>query len=327
MRVSILGSGSWGTALAILLARNGHDVVLVSRNAEEIEDIQTHRVNRRYLPDTEIPSGVSVAHFPEVPPADLTVIAVPSRAVREIANYLPENDMLVPLAAKGLDADTGELMTEIVAKARPAARVGALTGPNLAREIARGVPTAAIAAFPTDDAAEIVRSAFSCRTFRVYKSGDVVGAELAGALKNVLAIAAGMSDGLGFGDNTKGALLARGLREMISLGSAMGARHETFIGIAGVGDLFATAASVLSRNFRLGKALGEGVKLEVALAGLGQVAEGVATSEAAMLLAERHNVSMPVFKATNAVIRGVLDPRDGVGLLMERTTPYEGLEF
>jgi glycerol-3-phosphate dehydrogenase (NAD(P)+) len=327
MRVSILGSGSWGTALAILLARNGHEVVLVSRNAAEVQDIQVHRENRRYLPGMLVPENVTVERFPVIPVTALTIVAVPSGAVREISNYLPEQEQLILLAAKGLDAQTGELMTQIVSKSRPSARVGALTGPNLAGEIAKGIPTAAIAAFESDEDAEIVRSAFACRTFRVYKSGDVVGAELAGALKNVLAIAAGMSDGLGFGDNTKGALLARGLREMIALGSAMGARHETFIGIAGVGDLFATAASVLSRNYRLGKALGCGESLELAMSALGQVAEGVATSEAAMLLAEKHQVSMPVFKATNAVIRGVLAPSAGVGLLMERTTPYEGLTF
>jgi glycerol-3-phosphate dehydrogenase (NAD(P)+) len=210
------------------------------------------------------------------------------------------------------------LMCDVVAEERPDAEAGVLSGPNLAVEIARGVPTVAISACQNPEAAETVREAFSCRTFRVSVSDDVVGVELAGALKNVLAIGAGMSDGLGFGDNTKGAFLARGLMEMARLGLAMGGRMETFLGPAGVGDLFATAASRLSRNYRLGRALGEGQPLDKALAELGQVAEGVTSSESAIVLARRHGVEVPVMAAVAGVVAGRIDPRQAVGMLMDR---------
>lgn len=232
---------------------------------------------------------------------------------------------MVLMAAKGLETGTAALMTDVAKEQLPHARVGALSGPNLALEIVQGIPTAAVAAFDDLADAEQAALAFNCRSFRVYLSTDVVGLELAGALKNVVALAAGMSDGLGFGDNTKGALLARGLREMTLLGMAMGARMETFMGIAGVGDLFATAVSRLSRNYRVGRALGEGRSLREALEEVGQVAEGVTTSECAGALAKKHHVSMPVFDGVDAVLRGLITPRDGVAMLMERQPKTEGL--
>lgn len=319
MRAVVLGSGSWGTALAILLGRNGHDVLLLGRDPEEIAALRDWRENLRYLPGFVIPDSVHPACLGEPAEADLAVVAVPSGAVREAAAFLPPGTARFVVASKGLEPGTGRFMADLLVEARPDARVGVLSGPNLAVEIARGVPTVALAAFAARADAEAVQAAFNGPSFRVSLTDDVVGVELAGALKNVLAIGGGMSDGLGYGDNTKGAFLARGLMEVARLGAAMGARPETFLGPAGVGDLFATANSRLSRNYRVGFALGKGARLADALAEVGQVAEGVPTSEAALVLGRRHGVDLPVLAAVAAVLQGRVEPRRAVAMLMERT--------
>ncbi|HZH97673.1 MAG TPA: NAD(P)H-dependent glycerol-3-phosphate dehydrogenase, partial [Fimbriimonadaceae bacterium] len=260
----------------------------------------------------------------ELQPSDMWVIAVPSGAVRDILARVRGDSPLLVIASKGLETGTALLLKTVVEEALPSGIAGVLSGPNLAIEIVRGIPTVAVSAFAEASHAERVRQAFMCRSFRVYTSEDVVGVELAGALKNVLAIGAGLSDGLGFGNNTKGALLARGLHEMTSLGVAMGARVDTFMGIAGVGDLFATASSSLSRNYRVGFAIGQGESLADALEGVEQVAEGVSTSESALILARRHRVQMPVMEAIESVLRGRVRPLEAVSLLMERTPRSEG---
>jgi glycerol-3-phosphate dehydrogenase (NAD(P)+) len=326
VHVSVIGAGSWGTALAILLARNGQDVTLLAHTQEEVDILRSHRENLRFLPGFALPEDLQFGLASDGVPSDqLVVMAVPSGAVREAVGYIQGDRPLVVVASKGLEVLTGKLLTDVISEALPQARVGALTGPNLAVEIVRGIPTAAVAGFENPDNAEIVRQAFKCRTFRVYISNDVIGLQMAGALKNVVAIAAGISDGLGFGDNTKGALVARGLREMTLLGVARGARPETFAGVAGVGDLFATAASPLSRNYRVGRMLGEGGQLREILEQLGHVAEGVPTTHAAAILASQLAVKTPVFDAIRAVLDGRLKPIEGVGLLMERDTAEEGL--
>ncbi len=318
MRVVVLGSGSWGTALAILLGRNGHKVRLLGRDPEEVASTEARRENLRYLPGFAIPSSVRVVCLGEPGDADLAVVAVPSGAVRETAAFLPDGDPRLVVASKGLEPVSGRFMVDVLAEARPHARIGVLSGPNLAVEIARQVPTVALAAFARREDAEATQAAFTSADFRVSVTEDVVGVELAGALKNVLAIGGGMSDGLGFGDNTKGAFLSRGLMEVARLGAALGARAETFLGPAGVGDLFATANSRLSRNYRVGFALGRGSRLEEALAEVGQVAEGVPTSEAAGVLARRHGVEVPVLAAVEAVVCGRIRPDRAVAMLMER---------
>lgn len=324
MRAAVLGSGSWGTALAILLARNGHEVTLVGREEEEIAMLRATRENMRYLPGFVVPEPAEFAFFNEADlQPEITVVAVPSGAVREVVERLRGDHPFVVMASKGLDLESGERLSQVAQKALPAATVGVLSGPNLAVEIARGIPTVAISACSDRAAAEKGREAFGCGSFRVSISDDVVGVELGGALKNVLAIGAGMSDGLGFGDNTKGAFLSRGLMEMARIGVAMGARSDTFLGPAGVGDLFATAASRLSRNYRLGLALGEGRSLSDALGDLGQVAEGVPTSEAVTGLARRSDVEMPVFAAVEAVLKAKITPRQAVGMLMERAVKMD----
>lgn len=321
MHVTVLGAGSWGTALTILLARNGHNVTLIGRNACELDAMRSTRRNAHYLPEFDIPDSVEFASFDHEPSnVDMTVVAVPASAVRQIVGSVLGVHPLVVVASKGLETDTGKSMCEVVGEVLPSATVGILSGPNLAVEIARGIPAVAIAAFPSESARESVRDVFTSKMYRISTSDDVTGVELAGALKNVLAIGAGMSDGLGFGDNTKGAFLSRGLMEMARLGLVMGARMDTFLGPAGVGDLFATAASKLSRNYRVGRALGEGHTLEFTLQALGQVAEGVPTSGAARLLAVKHAVEMPVFAAVDAVLNGRVLPKQAVGMLMERTS-------
>ena len=326
MKVAVLGSGSWGTALTILLARNGHHVTLIGRSEEEIKDLRESRINHRYLPGFDVPPPTGFKLIHDDPGAvEMTVVAVPSHAVREVMSLVKGEHPLVVIAAKGLESGSAKRMSEVVAEALPSAERAVLSGPNLAVEIVREVPTAAVSASANAQVADQVRAAFMCRTFRVYVSSDVAGVELAGSLKNVLAIGAGMSDGLGFGDNTKGALLARGLHEMTSLGLAMGASIETFMGLAGVGDLFATAASQLSRNYRAGRSIGEGMPFSQAIENVGQVVEGATTSACAQILAKRHGVEMPMFAAIDAVIQGTVSPLEAVQKLMERTPKPEGL--
>ncbi len=326
MHLTVLGAGSWGTALAILLARNGHDVTLWGREGEEMQILKSRRENLGYLPGFVLPQSVTVRSDDEpLSECDAWVVAVPSGAVRLVCERISGESPLVVIASKGLELGSSMLLAEVAREVLRSARVGAISGPNLAVEIVRGVPTAAVTAFRDAEDAERIRCAFMCKSFRVYVSEDITGVELAGALKNVLAIAAGLSDGLGFGDNTKGALLARGLHEMAALGLKMGAKLDTFLGVAGVGDLFATAASTLSRNYRVGRALGEGASLPDAMQRVGQVAEGVATSEATMVLARKHGVAMPTFEAIESVIRGRHKPIEAVGMLMERTPRAEAI--
>jgi glycerol-3-phosphate dehydrogenase (NAD(P)+) len=328
VRVTVLGAGSWGTALSILLARNGHDVTLFGRSSEDLQAAASVRENLRYLPGFAIPEEVRICwDRSELVEAEIWVLAVPAAVVRGVLDLIAGTAPLVVVAAKGLEPITARLMSDVISEAIPDACLAALSGPNLAVEIVRGVPTAAVAASRELDCAERVLQAFMCRSYRVYLSDDVTGVELAGALKNVLAIGAGMSDALGFGDNTKGALLARGLHEMTSLGLAMGARVETFMGVAGVGDLFATAVSRLSRNYRAGLAVGQGRVLREALDEIGQVAEGVPTAEATLVLARRHGIDMPAFEAIDAVLQGRLRPIEAVSTLMERLPRREGFSL
>jgi glycerol-3-phosphate dehydrogenase (NAD(P)+) len=325
MHVNVIGAGSWGTSIALLLGRNGHDVTLYGLPDENMLSTISLRENMQYLPGFVLPETVTItAEIEALPKADVWVIAVPSQAVQGVSQVIAEQqpDAIALIASKGL-ALGAELLGDVVARFLPVENVGALSGPNLAIEIARGIPTASVCAYRNEATADFVRGAFMCGSFRVYTSTDLIGVELAGALKNVMAIAAGISDGLGFGDNTKGALLARGLNEMSKLGVAMGGRLETFMGIAGVGDLFATAASQLSRNYRVGYALGQGRALREALEEIGQVAEGVPTSEAALILARRHQMVLPTFEAVDNTLKGRIRPNEAVALLMERSPKSE----
>lgn len=327
MDVAVLGAGSWGTALAILMSRNGLEVTLYGRDHEEISIMRHTRENLKYLPGFAFPKELLVDDISNYQGAPIAYVAIPSSGVREALSDLPGETQTLVLATKGLETATGKVATQVAEECCPNAKVGVISGPNLAVEIVQGIPTAAISASKDPAVADRIRSNLMCPSFRVYSSDDVIGVELAGALKNVLAIGGGISDGLGFGDNTKGALMARGLKEIITYGMAHGGRLETFIGIAGVGDLFATATSKLSRNYRLGFALGQGKHISEALAEIGQVAEGVNTAEAVTHVARHEGIQVPVFETIEAVVRERIAPKAAVSLLMERFTREEGLDF
>ncbi len=319
--VGVVGAGSWGTALAWVLGQKGIPVRLWGRNREQMAQIARERVNRRYLPDLVLPENIlpctELSALNECP---LLILSVPSGAIREVAPRLPNTDPLWVIAAKGLEPDTGKRLSEVVQETGVVSleNLVVLSGPNLAVEIVRGIPTATVVASTNPDAAAQVQQLFMTPTLRVYTNDDIIGVELGGALKNVYAIGAGVSDGLGFGDNTKGALLTRGLAEMMRLGSAMGACPETFMGLTGVGDLFATAASKLSRNYRLGYAIAQGASPATALQQLGQVAEGYSTALVAEKLARQYGVEMPLLSAIASLLRGERDVRDALQSLMTR---------
>ncbi len=321
--VAVLGAGSWGTALALLLAQGGTIVNLWDRNPHLVDALAQERENKRYLPDFALPA-------PICPTSDLqqalhqaacVVVAVPSHAVREVlteaAPFLGNSSDVV-LAAKGMES-TGKLPAEVAGEVIGEGHaIIALSGPNLAGEVARGVPTAAVAACPDLQASERVAHLFNRGAFRVYTSPDRTGVEIGGAVKNVLAIAGGVSDGLGFGDNTKATLLTRGLAEMTRFGVACGADARTFYGLAGVGDLMATAASRLSRNWRVGEGLAKGETLPHILERLGQVSEGVPTSRAVLHVAREKGVEMPVCEAVAALLFEGASPQESVERLLGR---------
>lgn len=327
MDAAVIGAGSWGTALAILLARNGLEVTLYGRDHEEISIMRHTRENMKYLPGFVFPKELTVDELKNYNGAPVAYVALPTNAIRSVFAQLAGETPILVMATKGLETATGKVVTVIAEECFPNAKVGVISGPNLAIEIAQAIPTAAVAASKDPAIADRIIGNLRCPAFRVYASDDVMGVELAGALKNVIAIAGGLSDGLGFGDNTKGALLARGLKEMITYGLAHGGRLETFIGIAGVGDLFATASSKLSRNYRLGFAIGSGQHVIDALKEIGQVAEGINTAEAVMHVARQEGIQIPVFEMVDAVVREKIAPRGAVALLMERMTREEGLDF
>jgi glycerol-3-phosphate dehydrogenase (NAD(P)+) len=299
-RVTIVGAGSWGTTLSLLVARAGHLPTLYVRDAEQAAAIVRSRRNQRYLPDVALAPGLVVSSdlAAACEGAAMLLLVVPSQAMRETASSIARcaGDAIVVSAAKGLERGTLLRMTEVVRQELgPTAgeRICALSGPNLALEIARGKPAASVVAGP-EPAATQARDLLMSAQFRCYTSSDVVGVEMGGALKNIIAIGAGMADGLDAGDNAKAGFMTRGIAEIGRLGLAVGANPLTFAGLAGLGDLVATCASPLSRNYRLGRALAHGRPLSEILAGLGQVAEGVYATETAYALGQRHGVELPI---------------------------------
>lgn len=326
MRIAVIGSGSWGTALAMILGRNGHSVLLLGKDPEEIALLRTARENVTYLPGFAIPDSVDYGLVHEAGgDCELAVLVTPSAAVHDVMRQSHLQPETWVIASKGLVPGTGAILSDFVQEARPSASIAALSGPNLAVELARGVPTVAVAAAPDEALAERVAHLFNSSKFRVYLSEDLTGVELSGALKNVYAITAGISDGLGFGDNTKGALMARALYEMAKVGVALGGRLETFFGIAGLGDLIATGVSKLSRNYRAGFGVGTGRPLAEVIAEIGQVVEGVPTTEIGVRRTRQAGVPAPIMEGTYAVLSGAMTPRDGVNLLMDKLPKREGL--
>jgi glycerol-3-phosphate dehydrogenase (NAD(P)+) len=321
-RVAVIGAGSWGTAVAALLTRNA-EVVLWARRPELAASISSSHRNLDYHPDVELPAPLSATSSLEeaAEGAEVVVLAVPSHGFRQILGALaPHLGGLVPVVslAKGLEQGTLLRMTEVVAEVAPGRPAGVLTGPNLASEVMAGQPTASVVAFSDRECSEKLQGLFSTESFRVYTNPDVVGCEIAGALKNVIAIAAGIADGMGFGDNTRAALITRGLAELGRLGTALGGDPLTFGGLAGMGDLVATCSSAKSRNHHVGVELGRGRSLGDIVSEMNMVAEGVKTSSAALELGSRHQVEMPIAEQVVAVLHQGKRAADIIPALMSR---------
>jgi glycerol-3-phosphate dehydrogenase (NAD(P)+) len=304
MRITVIGAGAWGTALGKLLVEAGHDVVVWGNEPDHLYEVRQEGCNRRFLPGVPLPPDMRLD--PDlaraVAGAECVVVAVPSKVVREVTQRLASFDGVVVSVTKGIEYETGLTMSGVLSTTTPKARITALSGPTLALEVARGIPTASVAAGHDLAAAELIQRIFHRPAFRVYTSSDVLGVELGGALKNVIAIAAGMSDGLGFGDNSKAALITRGIVEIRRLGVACGAVPETFAGLSGLGDLTVTCFSRLSRNRGLGERLGKGEKLADILASTEAVAEGYPTARSAIQLARKLNVSTPIMDEVFAML-------------------------
>jgi glycerol-3-phosphate dehydrogenase (NAD(P)+) len=327
MRTAVLGAGGWGTTLGIVLTENGHDVALWDRDPERARRIAATRENATFLPGVRIPAGVGVGAdlAAAVRGAQMVVFVVPSHTVRAAAAGVAESggvarEAWVVSATKGLEEGTRRRMSEVLVEelGLDAARVVSLMGPSHAEEVSRRIPTSIVAAGADEAACLAVQEAFVRPYLRVYTNDDIVGVEIATGLKNSIAIAAGILDGLGCGDNTKAALVTRGLSEITRLGVAMGARSETFSGLAGVGDLVVTCLSRHSRNRRVGEAIGRGQTLEEALSGLVMVAEGVRTTRAAVELGREHGVELPIIEMVHRVLFEGHDPREAVQMLMTR---------
>jgi len=329
-KLAVVGAGSWGTTVATLSASRT-PTTLWTRRPELADEITTTRVNSQYLPYRHLPELLTATASLEetVGAADVVVLAVPSHGFREIfADIVPMITADTPIVSltKGIEQQTLATMTQVVRDEAPDHNpdlVGVLTGPNLASEVASGQPTASVVAMANTRAAQAVQKVLMGPTFRVYTNDDVTGCELGGALKNVMAIAAGMSDGLGFGDNTRASLITRALHELTRLGTSLGGRPATFAGLAGMGDLIATCISPRSRNHQVGYKLAQGRQLDEIIAEMRMVAEGVKTTTSVLGLAARTGVDMPIAEHVSAVLHEGVHPRDAVLSLMTRQAKPE----
>lgn len=325
MKITFLGAGAWGTALACSLRPAGHEVTLWDHDRGNLAIIGDTNRNEKYLPGIALPAGFRVEADAEVArrDAELVVMAVPSKAFRAVARALGDFRGLVVSVTKGIEFETGLTMCGVLQATAPNARRVALSGPTLALEVARGIPTAAVAASDDAESARLVQDLFHRPAFRIYTSADVVGVELGGALKNVIAIGAGVCDGLGFGDNSKAALVTRAIVEMRRLGTACGALPETFAGLSGLGDLVVTCFSPLSRNRTLGERLGRGDALGELLDRSVSVAEGYPTARAAWQLARQHGVTTPVIDEVHAMLYAGKEVAQAVRDLTSRDSKAE----
>jgi glycerol-3-phosphate dehydrogenase (NAD(P)+) len=314
LKIGLLGGGSWGTTVASVATRNA-PVMLWARDAATVEDINRNHRNSRYLPDIALPPSLRASSDlgEVVAQADVVVMGVPSHSFRavleEVAHHIRPWVPVISLT-KGLELASGKRMSEVIVECLPGHPVGVLTGPNLAREIMSGQAAASVISMEDEIIVRRLQSLFHSGLFRVYTNTDLTGCELGGVLKNIIAIAVGMGDGFGAGDNTRSALITRGLSEMTRLGVALGGRSETFAGLTGMGDLIATCTSALSRNRHVGFELGKGRKLEEIIASMHMVAEGVKSAPTVIALADRLGISMPISRDVYDVIQGNRSPRE-----------------
>ncbi len=330
MKAVVLGAGSWGTALATVLCDNGHDTVLWAKRQALCDEINVRHTNEKYLPGAKLPKALCASSdlTEALAGRDIVIFAVPSAAMVDVVSAvspLLPNDGVIAHAVKGFDVKTGRRMSEVLLAAYPDLdrRLAVITGPSHAEEVVAQMPTTIVVAAYERDTAELLQDALMNSYFRVYTNPDVVGAELGGSLKNIIALGVGMADGLGFGDNAKAALMTRGLAEIARLGMKMGASPLTFAGLSGVGDLIVTCTSRHSRNFRAGRLLGQGLSLDEALHKVGMVVEGVRTVQATVELAAQHQVEMPIARALFDVLFAGKRPQEAVEELMGRERGHE----
>ena len=326
--VSVLGSGSWGTALAAVLARNDVPTTLWGRNPAAIEEMQTTRRNTRYLPELELPAALRCTHNLDeaVRSAQVLLIVTPSHAFGELIERIAAcvaPDAGVAWATKGFDPASGRFLHEIVAERLPGVPAAIVTGPSFAREVAQDLPTAVTVHSADPAFAQKMADLLHSARFRAYTGSDMIGAELGGAMKNVLAVATGVADGMRLGLNARAGMITRGLNEMLRLGAAIGARAETLMGLAGLGDLVLTCTGDLSRNRRLGLALGRGVGLRQAVAEIGQVVESIETVDTVMRLAARHGIELPISQGVQRVLHEEITPKEGLRQLLAREQKAE----
>jgi glycerol-3-phosphate dehydrogenase (NAD(P)+) len=320
--IGVIGAGAWGTALAQTARLAGRDVALWAREAEVADEINSAHRNSIFLPGVALDAGVvATSDLAEIAERDAILLVPPAQHVRSVAQAL--GALLVPgtpvvVCAKGLEQATGKLMGEVLAETLPTATLAVLSGPSFAADVARGLPAALTLATESPDLGQRLAEAIGYRNFRLYWSSDVIGAQLGGAIKNVLAIAAGIVDGKGLGASAHAALVTRGFAEMRRLGAALGARAETLTGLSGLGDLVLTCGSPQSRNMSLGRALGQGQKLEDVLGARRSVAEGVYTAAAVVRLASQHHIEMPIAAAVHAIVTGALDVDTAIEALLTR---------
>lgn len=327
-KLGIIGAGSWGTALAVVLEKNGHDVVIWSAIEAEIQMLQEHHEHKEKLPGIKLADNIryTVQLQEAVVGMDALVLAVPSMYARQtagrMAQYVSDGQLIVSVA-KGIEEDTLMTLSQIIKQEIPQSVPAVLCGPSHAEEVGRGMPSALVAGAKRRDTAERVQRYFMNEAFRVYTSPDVLGMEIGASLKNVIALAAGMADGLGYGDNTKAALITRGINEIGRLGLAMGAKYETLSGLTGIGDLIVTCASMHSRNRRAGILMGKGYSMQQAMDEVKMVVEGVYSAKAAMGLAQKYGVDLPIIGQVNAALFENKPVKDAVYELMTRDKKVE----
>lgn len=326
MKTAVIGSGAWGTALATLLCKNGHETTLWCRSEARAAEIRSSRINPR-LPQVRLPDNLMLSASPEcVRGCRMVVIACPSFPIRSVcrtvAPYIGQ-DAVVVSVTKGIEEGTLLRMSQVVAQETGHEKIVALTGPCHAEEVATGLPTGCLAACAQREMAELVQDAFMSDTFRVYTSPDIIGAELGGALKNVIALCSGVTAGMGFGDNTKAMLMTRGLTEMARLGVSLGAQKDTLAGLSGIGDLIVTCTSLHSRNNRAGILIGQGLSPQEAMEQVGAVVEGYYAAKSAWELCQKQQVDMPIIHAAYQVLYENVDARKAVAALLTRQRKAE----
>jgi len=331
-KTGVIGAGSWGTALAVLLHGNGHEVTVWSIHKEEAERLTIEREHKSKLPGVKLPAGMEFTSEMEkaVRGKDVVVMAVPSPFVRETArnmkSYIAEGQIVVDVS-KGIEESTLMTLSQQIGEEIPQADVAVLSGPSHAEEVGRGLPTTVVIGAKSKKTAEYLQGLFMNQVFRVYTSPDMLGMELGGSLKNVIALAAGIADGMGYGDNTKAALITRGIAEITRLGVKMGGSAQTFSGLAGIGDLIVTCASVHSRNRRAGYLMGQGKSMQEAMDEVKMVVEGVYSTKAAVKLGEKYDVPLPIINKVNEILFEGKDPKEAVNELMLRDSRPEHAAF